>query len=214
VACVTILFRLLRYLSDWSTVTSELPDLREGARQVLGEYLRDEGFEEGDGDRSHIEFVKDKVFLHFSYYPEDASPRGINIGLGLKEGDGPRQGVGAWSFIPAGTEAQSYSLWKFANELQLEASLVRIRDEVLSPFVRPHWRNPNLIATALRSEWRSLNERHRWLLDERRIDAARRAFAAGDFQAAVDGYVLAEGELPDVDAKRLRIARREVEASS
>jgi hypothetical protein len=195
-------------------VIGELPDIAAAAQRIIGGYMHREGFEKVRGDRTQVEFSKVGVLLRLSYYAEDAPPRGLNIGLGVQHDDGSTETLGLWALIPEGDEAIRYSLWKFTSDSELDETLVRVRDEVLQPFAASYWRDPSRLTLAVGQGVTRLEQRHETTLNSRCLENARRAFAAGEFQTAVDNYILADGDLTEVDAKRLKIARREVGADS
>jgi hypothetical protein len=192
-------------------MTSALPDLPRAVENVLGDYLRRQGFVQTSVEQSRVEFLCATVVISLSYYPEDPPPRGLNTGIGIRQGDGSRRTVGMWALIPAGEMAGRYSQWRFSSDPELESTLVRLRDEVIDLFAAPFWREPRLLVDVVDQEELQREQMYEADLDQRHLRAARRAFEAGDFRLAIDSYALASDRLSKVDEKRLKVARAAIE---
>lgn len=195
-------------------MTSTWPDLASASRRVLADYLHGEGFLGPVSSRYCVtEFTMADIVLELSYYIEDAPPRSVNVALGRRPDDGTAQLVGLWSLIPPEDKAQQYALWRFSTTAELEETLARLRDEVLPRFAAPYWRDPSRLAAVLANDMAARLRQHDEALDDRHLASARRAYADGDFQKAVDNYAMVGGELTAADRQRLKIARHRLGAS-
>jgi len=187
------------------------PDLGGVAARVLGPYLGLEGFEATVTERARAEFTKGELLLRISYLAEEGSPRGLNVGLGFAYSDGSTETVGLWALVPAGAD-RGFEAARFVDENELEGVLERLRDEALCDWTTAYWRHPDRLVTALQDAAVQRDEQHQRAVDERQLHEARKAFASGNFQEAVDRYAMAGGELSSVDVQRLKVARRSLES--
>lgn len=192
-------------------MSNELVDLGRVAALVLGSYLGLEGFEVAVAERTRAEFTKDGVLLHISYYAEDGSPRGLNVALGFVYSDGSSEAVGLWALVPAGAD-RTFRIARFANEHELTSILESLRDGALRDWAAVYWHDPDRLVGALQDAARLRDERYQNEVDTRQLDDARAAFAAGNFQEAVDRYAITAGRLSSVDAQRLKVARRRLQS--
>lgn len=183
-------------------------DLAVAVPQILGDYLREEGFVAIEAARASVVFQRHDVLLRVSMYEEDALPRALNVGLGVRAADGGADTVGLWSLIPRDAEAQAYAVWRFANQGDLEGVLARLRDEVLPEYAAPLWRHPPRLQLVLEQARAARHELHETRLQQLHLDQARAAFEQGQFAKATDEYVLAGSGLTAADRKRLDIAKR------
>lgn len=160
---------------------------------------------------ARAEFRKGDLLLRLSYYSEDASPRGLNVGLGVVYPDGATETVGLWALVPADAD-RKFETARFADETELESLLEELRDAALRDWAAEYWRHPERLIAALQKAAARRIEQHQEAVDGRQLREARTAFAEGNFQEAVDRYALAARELSAVDEQRLKLARRRLDA--
>ncbi|HVF06355.1 MAG TPA: hypothetical protein VNA20_16045 [Frankiaceae bacterium] len=192
-------------MTNWDAV------LVDAVNRVWSGYLTSEGFRLVAVEHGVIELQRDGVLLTLSLYFDypGTSPRGLSVGVGIRDEYGRADTVGLWSAIPPDHPAQKHFLGDCATEAELDAVLGRLRDNVLPVFAAPLWRDRGLIEDLLDRQRAAWDEEHQRQLDQRHLDQARAAFKEGRFQAAIDHYALAGHGLTAADKKRLHIARRE-----
>ena len=186
------------------------PDLGQVASRILGPFLEGEGFAESLTEQARAEFRRGDLLLGLSYYSEDASPRCLNVGLGFVYTDNATETVGLWALVPADAD-RNWETARFANETELEGVLVELRDGALRDWAAEYWRHPRRLVTALQDAAAKRDEQHQIAVEDMQLREARSAFAAGKFREAVDRFVMA-GRLSAVDAQRLKLARRSLDA--
>lgn len=181
-------------------------DLLLAVRRVLGELLRDEGFTSPVAPRpGRVTADRGRVVLEMYYLDEEPPPRSLVVALGVREDRAKERGVGLWWLL--GDVAPPYDAWTFDTQETLEAAVTRVRDEVLTPFAAPLWRDETALGLRVDEHSRELQVEYEAGERARLLASARRAFDAGHHQEARDGFILA-GDLSPVDAKRLQLARR------
>lgn len=162
---------------------------------------------------ARAEFRRGDLLLRLSYYSEEASPRGLNVGLGFVYHDGETETVGLWALVPADAD-RNFETARFADETELESLLEELRDRALHDWAAEYWRHPDRLVAALQEAAARRDEQHQMAVDDKHLREARSAFAAGNFQEAVDRYAMAASELSAVDEQRLKLARRSLDAGS
>ena len=162
-------------------------------------------------EQARAEFRKGDLLLRLSYYTEDASPRGLNVGLGFVYPDGATETVGLWAIAPASAD-RTFETARFADETELASLLEELRDAALRDWAVEYWRHPERLVAALQEAAAKRDEQHQRAVDDRQLREARSAFADGNFQEAVDRYAMAASELSAVEEQRLKLARRSLDA--
>lgn len=161
---------------------------------------------------SLVEFSKGSLVVQFEFYEEEPPPRSIMVSIGLagvRGGMRTTRAVGLWSLIPEDDPAQSYSLWGFNDQAELEAALSAIRDRVLPRFARPWWKAPDRLVAAVERSERALRATYDAGIVQRELEEARRSFKRGDFRDALDRYARVDRTaLTSADEQRVKIARR------
>jgi hypothetical protein len=110
---------------------------------VLGQYLEENGFaEKGLNEINGIIYSRFEVFLEISYELEMV-PQALTVVLGVGEKkygeDGCLYFVPYWYLLPRDRPEHRAVSSQFKNEGELEALLVRFRDEILDSYARPLW---------------------------------------------------------------------------
>ncbi len=128
-------------------------------RGVLGPYFETQGFVEKElTPGGGILYSMLRVFLEISYEPETSpnySPTVI-IGTGGKLYDeaGRLSGVPFWYLIQESLPERMYTFWTFKVQRDLESVLSRIKMDILEPYGKPLWLDPDRLETLI-SEFRA-----------------------------------------------------------
>jgi hypothetical protein len=199
------------FQDDRPILSTSGPDLGHVASRILGSFLEGQGFVASVAEQVRAEFRRGDLILQLSYYTEDPSPRGLNVGLGFVYPDGATETVGLWALDPAGAN-RTFETERFADGTELTRLIEGLRDAALRDWVAEYWRRPDRLAAALQVAATEREEQHQAAVGERLLREARSAFAAGKFQEAVDRYAMAGSELSAVDDQRLKLARRSLDA--
>lgn len=129
------------------------PFFAETARRVLGRYLEKNGFaEKGPNEIDGLVFTRFGVFLEVSYELEMV-PQALTMVLGVgdrkyEEGGHPCC-VPYWHLLPRDRPDHQGGATRFKNEAELEALLVRFRDQFLEPYAKPLWLNLDALEKAI-----------------------------------------------------------------
>lgn len=87
------------------------------------------------------------VIVEFTYYYEDSPRYAPLVNIGVMR-DSVFLAAGLWAILPPGSPLSEYYHWTFSNAEQLEASLSRIRDEIMPVYVEPLLSQPEVVLAA------------------------------------------------------------------
>ena len=116
------------------------------SRRVLGHYLESNGFaEKGLNEIGGLMFSRFGVFLEISYELDTAPDYALSmvVGTGEKKYDvgGHPCCVPYWYLLPRDRPEHRGESISFKTETDLEALLVRFRDQFLEPYAKHLWLN-------------------------------------------------------------------------
>ncbi len=120
------------------------PYFASACRRVLGRYLEENGFaEKGLNEVEGLMFSRFDVFLELSYELDTAPNYAISMVLGVgdmkyDEGGHPCC-IPYWHLLPSDRPEHRGEFIRFRTEPELEALLVRFRDQFLEPYAKPLW---------------------------------------------------------------------------
>jgi hypothetical protein len=114
-------------------------------RRILGQYMEDNGFTETAlNEIGGVMFSRFGVFLEVSYELE-VVPQALSVVLGIGEKKYDAGGhpccVPYWYLLPRDRPEHRGETIKFKTESDLEALLLRFKDEFLEPYAKPLWLN-------------------------------------------------------------------------
>jgi hypothetical protein len=185
-------------------------DLPSAADVELQPQLAASGFTPLESITNRVSFRRGQAVIQFEFYPEDPSPRPLNIAIGFVDPKGAMRGVGAWELIPESAAGRQYSTWRFEDQAGLIATLRRAYREVVDEWLRRYLDDASRLEEAIESSERVRQAEYDANNLQRLLRSARNAFDAGDYQAALDSYALADNALGPVDLKRREVAKRKL----
>ncbi len=132
-----------RQLGGWERLIC--PYFAPVCRRVLGHYLEENGFtEKGLNEIAGLVFSRFGVFLEVSYELEMV-PQALTMVLGVGDKKYDEGGhpccVPYWYLLPRDRPEHQGELIRFKTEADLEALLVRFRDQFLELYAKPLWLN-------------------------------------------------------------------------
>lgn len=177
--------------------------------QIVGTYLRANGFTQIDGSPSGVTYRRGGIVTSLEYWDEDRPMPYVHLNLGLIADAGRTPLVGLWRGFSPDEPARAYTTWRFHDPTSLADVLRRIVTEVLMVHGPRLWESPNEIARLLDAQADEVEGRHPADRHEADLTQARRAFDEGRFQDAVDRFVLVDPtSLSAGDQRRLYEARQ------
>lgn len=182
-------------------------ELSTAAAAELEAPLLESGFSLMESNPTRVSYRRDDVVIQFEIYPEDATPRPLNVALGLMSSDGSMRGIGAWELVPEGVTARQYSTWRFAGQSELRTTLRRVYREVVEKWLTVYFDDTGRLEDVVAASEQIRAAAHDADRVERLLRKARKAFEHGQYQAALDSYALAGVALGPADLKRRDIAR-------
>ena len=140
-----------RQLNGWEKLIC--PFFAEATRRVLGHYMEENGFsEEGLNEIDGLVYSRFGVFLEVSYELEMV-PQALTMVLGIGEKKYDEGGhpccVPYWHLLPRDRPEHQAGATRFKNEAELEALLVRFRDQFLEPYAKHLWLNLDSLEKAI-----------------------------------------------------------------
>jgi len=121
---------------------------------VLGDYLEGNGFaEKGPNEVGGLMFSRFDVFLEISYELETSPNYALSMVLGIGDKKYDEGGhpccVPYWHLLPRDRREHRGESIRFTTEPELEALLVRFRDQFLEPYAKPLWLNLDALEKAI-----------------------------------------------------------------
>lgn len=190
-----------------------LPSLAKAVQLLNEPMLSTFGLGIADATDTVVTLAGDRRAVRLSYNREDLPHAWLLVTVGASEvaGELP-QLVALWRAYPDRGELQDPGLMDFSSQEELDRRLAHVRDDWFPRFILPLLKSEYRLRTALLEQGRELLLEHDRLIQERHVKRARSLFDGGDYQGAVDSYILAGIEtLSAADARRLAIARRHLD---
>ncbi len=141
-----------RNLGGWERLVC--PFFAAACRRVLGDYLEGNGFaEKGPNEVGGLMFSRFDVFLEISYELETSPNYALSMVLGIGDKKYDEGGhpccVPYWHLLPRDRREHRGESIRFTTEPELEALLVRFRDQFLEPYAKPLWLNLDALEKAI-----------------------------------------------------------------
>ena len=138
-------------LNGWEKLIC--PFFAEATRRVLGRYMEENGFSEKVlNEIDGLVYSRFGVFLEVSYELEMV-PQALTMVLGIGEKKYDEGGhpccVPYWHLLPRDRPEHQAGATRFKNEAELEALLVRFRDQFLEPYAKHLWLNLDSLEKAI-----------------------------------------------------------------
>ena len=130
------------------------PFFEAAARRVLGSYLEENGFsEKGPNEIGGLVFSRFGVFLEVSYELETAPNYAISMVLGIGDKKYDEGGhpccVPYWYLLSRDRAEHRGESIRFKNEAELEALLLRFRDQFLEAYAKRLWLDVSSLETMI-----------------------------------------------------------------
>lgn len=114
------------------------------SRRVLGNYLEENGFlEKGLNEIQGLVFTRFDAFLEISYELDTGPNYAISMVLGLGDKKYDEGGhpccIPYWYLLPRDRPEHRGELIRFETEAELEALLLRFREQFLESYAKPLW---------------------------------------------------------------------------
>jgi hypothetical protein len=184
-------------------------------KKVVDSFMRSHGFSPGSMTESRVAYTRADVIVSFGYYREDLPSPWVAVDVGRLGPDGSVVQVGLWRSIPDSAPERGYTRWQFRNRPGLEEVLTRITSELLPSYGQRLWEDDSLFSRVLAAQDAEVHSSYRAMKDRSTLLAARRAFEDGQYQAAVDQYVLlGTEELTAADLRRLHQAKAKLKSAN
>jgi len=135
------------------------PYFEATCRCVLGYYLKENGFAEkglAEKEDSGLTFYRSEIFLDIGYELESV-PQTLTMTIGIDNKVYDKKlrpcYIPYWYLLPQDHWAHQAYGRGFRNEAELEALLIRFRDEIINPYAKPLWLNIDYLWKAVTSFW-------------------------------------------------------------